>query len=448
MVREYIGARYVLKFHENSLNPASPAWEGGITYEPLTLVTYSNDSFVSKKFVPNNIGDPASNPDYWAITGAYNGQIANLQNQIDDINNDLLVHSNSLAGRKFILVGDSYGRGYDGDTGTYTYRGWTYINKDYLEAAGAEVYLLSNNPAAGGFTTGTTWLQSMVTLVQSQGWTSDDLKTITDIVVLGGTNDTAEGGASYATIKGAIHNFATWVHGTFPNARVALGIVSANLTALCNNAAQTWKAYSECVEEGIEFLTDGALLFNNATYIGADKLHLTSAGYQKLCPKLFDLIVTGHCTYSYFYDVDITLNAAFTPATIGETQAKLFVLYDQNTVTYALQGAVASGSGLTLKTTSTGDAAYIATLSSDIPACVPFTRQYMVLAQGDVFTVNASNENKLNSTCSMFATSCGVTHGANTTMGVQIGQSYFVRSTSDLLCTLKPKPINVCLERY
>ena len=80
--RQYIGARYVTKIYENSLDPSSAEWEPGVTYDPLTLVTYNNSSYLSKKEVPGSIGDPAANPYYWVVTGAYNGQIMTLQAQV------------------------------------------------------------------------------------------------------------------------------------------------------------------------------------------------------------------------------------------------------------------------------------------------------------------------------------------------------------------------------
>lgn len=83
--RQYIGARYVTKVYENTLDPSSAEWEAGTAYEPLTLVTYNNSSYLSKKDVPAAVGNPSANPDYWIVTGAYNGQIAYLQNQIDEI---------------------------------------------------------------------------------------------------------------------------------------------------------------------------------------------------------------------------------------------------------------------------------------------------------------------------------------------------------------------------
>ena len=90
-VRQYIGARYITKIYENTLDPSSAEWQASVNYEPLTMVTYNNGSYLSKKQVPASVGDPASNPTYWAQTGFYNGQISGLQAQIDEINNTLYI---------------------------------------------------------------------------------------------------------------------------------------------------------------------------------------------------------------------------------------------------------------------------------------------------------------------------------------------------------------------
>lgn len=88
-VRQYIGARYVTKVYENSQDPSSAEWEPGVTWDPLIIVTYQNGSYMSKKPIPGNIGNPPANPEYWTQTGFYNGQIASLQEQISDINLEL-----------------------------------------------------------------------------------------------------------------------------------------------------------------------------------------------------------------------------------------------------------------------------------------------------------------------------------------------------------------------
>lgn len=65
--RQYIGARYVPKF-------ADPiAWDKNNSYEGLTIVTYLNNSYTSKKAVP--AGTEITNSEYWAVTGNYNAQV-------------------------------------------------------------------------------------------------------------------------------------------------------------------------------------------------------------------------------------------------------------------------------------------------------------------------------------------------------------------------------------
>lgn len=81
-IKQYIGARYVTKVYENSIDPSTAEWESGVVYEPLTLVTYNYGSYLSKMEVPGSVGDPASNPTYWTQTGFYNGQISALDARI------------------------------------------------------------------------------------------------------------------------------------------------------------------------------------------------------------------------------------------------------------------------------------------------------------------------------------------------------------------------------
>lgn len=103
-VTQYVGARYVTKIYENSLDPSSAEWEANVNYEPLTMVTYNYGSYLSKKEVPATIGDPSNNAAYWAQTGFYNGQIASLQSQIDTINTELLNNIKSV--KNYGAVGD------------------------------------------------------------------------------------------------------------------------------------------------------------------------------------------------------------------------------------------------------------------------------------------------------------------------------------------------------
>lgn len=90
---QYIGARYVTKVYENTISPNSAEWQSNVTYEPLTMVTYNNSSYLSKKEVPATVGNPAENSEYWVVTGNYNGQIANLDRRVDNVEESISAES-------------------------------------------------------------------------------------------------------------------------------------------------------------------------------------------------------------------------------------------------------------------------------------------------------------------------------------------------------------------
>lgn len=84
---QYIGARYVPTFYLNS--NGTPEWESGVAYEPLTIVTYNNNSYTSRKPVPAEVGNPSANAEYWAQTGVYNAQIGELSDRVDALAADM-----------------------------------------------------------------------------------------------------------------------------------------------------------------------------------------------------------------------------------------------------------------------------------------------------------------------------------------------------------------------
>lgn len=75
----YIGARYVPMF--------IGVWDNTREYEPLSIVSYLGDSYTSKGYVP--IGIDITNTTYWAKTGDFNQQLANLEAVIEQIQDSL-----------------------------------------------------------------------------------------------------------------------------------------------------------------------------------------------------------------------------------------------------------------------------------------------------------------------------------------------------------------------
>ena len=92
--RQYIGARYVPKFFDWN---GSAEWRTGVAYEALTIVTFNNASYTSKVPVPPTVGNPANNPQYWALTGNYNAQVVQYRQETETANNILQGNINSEA---------------------------------------------------------------------------------------------------------------------------------------------------------------------------------------------------------------------------------------------------------------------------------------------------------------------------------------------------------------
>ena len=142
-VHQYVGARYVPKFYENSLGTSE--WQSGVIYEPLTIVTYNGNSYTSKKYVPANIGDPSHNTAYWVATGTYNQQIQDLSDRVSAIepvvetdNERMEFLSEYILNKKIVIFGDSYADE-DIQWSTTIDNVWTFKFREIVEAFGATV---------------------------------------------------------------------------------------------------------------------------------------------------------------------------------------------------------------------------------------------------------------------------------------------------------------------
>ena len=79
--RQYIGARYVPVF-------ADPIeWSPDRVYESLTIVTFGNGSYTSKKPVPAG-QSPSTSPEYWVNTGQYNGLLEEYKQEMERLNTE------------------------------------------------------------------------------------------------------------------------------------------------------------------------------------------------------------------------------------------------------------------------------------------------------------------------------------------------------------------------
>jgi hypothetical protein len=338
-IRQYIGARYVFKIYENSTDPSSAEWESGVTYEPLTIVTYLNSTYASKKDVPGSVGNPAANPTYWIVTGAYNGQIAALQQQIDTINNTDLPNINSAiqtltddinaietqigaSDKKYIIIGDSYSSGY----GNVDLQGWFYWLKYYLNLTDDVNIFNSNNVRTGGFVDDGTVLQSDGVNRGFLGqiyWLRDNLnetvrKSITDILIFGGMNDID---ATEETLSSHMTLFNNVVTTSFPNAKVTIAYIggSKGATAYFAKFSSTSKIYKKYAAIlGWKYL-------NNSEYVSRDAELYTDTGsgvsnvyhpnnYEQITLSLIEGLYNDTCQSEISRQQTITMESGYTIA--------------------------------------------------------------------------------------------------------------------------------------
>ena len=99
-VREYIGARYVMKFADPIQHASDTA------YEPLTVVQYQGASYISKQYVP--IGIDISNDDYWILMADYDAQIEQYRSEVETFSGSIEANTDDISSLKSIIPSTSF----------------------------------------------------------------------------------------------------------------------------------------------------------------------------------------------------------------------------------------------------------------------------------------------------------------------------------------------------
>lgn len=302
-VHQYIGARYVPYYYENSLDPASTEWEPNVNYEALTVVTLPNQhSYISKKAVPDTIGTPAANAEYWLDQGARDAYIQDLQDQIDviddsisSINNDIEIIANARTDKKLLCIGDSYA---DNPRSTIF---WT--NRIAAYYPGTRYKALPGS----GFSTGIPanpnlsfkyLLEQFVSEL-----TADECDEITDIIVCGGWNDgrmVVHNLQTYDDVVAAIKSFVDYANIHFKNAIVHIGFIAwqtpdntdpimANLDILRNICYY----YEHTRYKNLHVLEGVSSIMHNCAFMDSTYFHPNDNGGRWLAIGILNAIFGG-----------------------------------------------------------------------------------------------------------------------------------------------------------
>ena len=282
-VRQYIGARYVTKIYENSLDPSSAEWESGVNYEPLTMVTFNNGSYLSKKEVPGSVGDPAINPTYWVQTGFYNGQIAQLQNDVSSLQGDVSTLQDDVlalgANRRYVVICDSYGGNLNGDGRTFY--------EEAFHQLGITDYFAYWRGSAGFCQSGTL---NFLAVLQDNESAITDKDTITDVIVLGGANDQLNPTDTLAGIQA----FAAYVKANYPVAKITIGHFSADMHTVIDKFEASVEEYMKASIYGVAYVENSEYIMRMLDGFNSDIVHPNATGLDRLTKYFAQYLVDGH----------------------------------------------------------------------------------------------------------------------------------------------------------
>lgn len=298
---QYIGARYVPIFYTNP-DDGSNAWQAGVAYDPLTIVTDLNQSYTSKIPVPANIGRPSENPTYWIMTGAYNAQVDQYRTEVagyredvtqleedfqqlsTDVSEELaLLASKRVHGRRFIVLADSYGVRTNAS-------GYTFMElfRRYAGIAADDFY--SGAVGGGAFAQTNTSLK-FLTLLQSITPNVNNPKTITDIIIQCGANDLVFG--KTATIT-ACAEFAAYAFENFPNANI--NICACGLTYKTPQLSQRHDvidAFKAAAAYGMGLIVNSPYIIADPRLLENDHCHPLASGVEVIAQQLLNFAVNN-----------------------------------------------------------------------------------------------------------------------------------------------------------
>lgn len=330
-VRQYIGARYVPKFYENSLGTSE--WQAGVAYEPLTIVTYNGNSYTSKKTVPANIGNPSANTFYWVATGLFNEQLNELQNDVNSIHDEIDGLTEDLSAvlnpKNFILIADSYGGRQDS-------------GGDYLLDKIATLLQVNSYVASWKNGIGFTNVNSQGTfLEQLQTVTVTDNDAITDIMVVGGANDFGE---NISDIEAAISTFMSYVRTNYPKAKVTIAHVGCSRNtrvAVDKRSKYSILAYRKCGLYGARYLNNTEFTLHSFDLLDPDGVHPTAAGVAAIETAVVEAYTGGCANIRFSQEIAPTFNTTqtlYSNPSIADNTGFIQVEIDNGETNFAFKG--------------------------------------------------------------------------------------------------------------
>ena len=192
--------------------------------------------------------------------------------------------------KKYIFIGDSWNTSDTPPEGE-PIAPWGGYLATYLGLGSSDYY--NYGSGGSGFVAGTPFL----TILQNAEIPDKEL--ITDIIVIGGLNDTQH----IAQLYEAIGNFKTYVKANFPNATITLALAQWNTNkTIRDSLRQVYANFNNAVGGNLKVINDAIQCAHNYALYQVDGSHLLPTGTNFLTYNIANAIKGG--TLGAFVDVD------------------------------------------------------------------------------------------------------------------------------------------------
>lgn len=338
--RQYIGARYVPIF----ANPTE--WNPNQAYEPLTIVTYLQSSYTSRKQTTPGIAP--TNSEYWALTGNYNAQVEQYRQQVEQYQAETTQTISKISSdisskppfklNNFIMVGDSFAQGYTPNGGVPS---WAYWIKEWATARYGNVTWNMFAEGGSGFMVkgqnGNTLAEQIVN--GATPMPVDARNAVETVLVMGGINDYLNKKViDYSSVVTACKTY-------FPNAQIVL-MYSPVITAAVLDYCAALRIPSS--DPTVTILTDSATwLYANPTFNSGDFVHPSEAAQLLMGECIWNSHLGVDNNHSYS-TVEVYHGEGFNVASNYSKMGNLFNIWLKGTVTVTTSTTITIADGETL----------------------------------------------------------------------------------------------------
>ena len=233
--------------------------------------------------------------------------------------------------KKYLLIGDSYATGYQGE-GIPAIEG--FFTKVVNDLGLTAQIVAANAYGFAGMGDNHKWL----TLLQNT--TINNKDTFTDIIICGGMNDQTLA----TTLEYNMNELFTYLRTNFINATIHVGMIgkyrwNSSVTSLVNikKTIKNYKRY--CTKYGVKFIDNSNNILHNTRYFISDNIHMNENGEKQLAYCIEQYIINGKINdISNVESEEIVQTDTFVPASGVTWSSTFFSSISNNTASLYFQG--------------------------------------------------------------------------------------------------------------